>query len=151
VKGCIQPCSGVPVLRTKPGAVRVAADHLAEWVQCSGCGYAPLPEEQPVLVHAFKLRMWVWDNIAQIVAMFVRHEQIVEDARKVLGTLAGSAVDQEKVAQLEEMLQEGRSLEDEYADLLNRCHALLREASERLGVPTKESDKVFRVRNNNEQ
>ena len=53
-RGCIYPCSGKPVLRTKQRAVRLAADVLPEWLQCSECGHAPSPKDQPELLRRFK-------------------------------------------------------------------------------------------------
>ena len=53
-RGCIYPCSGKPVLKTKPGRVWVAAHELPEYLQCSQCGYAPLPEIQPELIARYK-------------------------------------------------------------------------------------------------
>jgi hypothetical protein len=54
---CIQPCSGYPVLKLKPGEVCVAADVLPEYLQCSECGCAPLPEIQPKLLRRYRKYM----------------------------------------------------------------------------------------------
>ena len=51
-RGCIYPCNGRPVLKNKPGAVFVAAHKLPEYLQCSECGHAPGPEDQPDLIKA---------------------------------------------------------------------------------------------------
>lgn len=53
-RGCIYPCNGRPVLKTKPGAVWVAAHVLSEYLQCSECGYAPSPEVQPDLIRRYR-------------------------------------------------------------------------------------------------
>ena len=37
-------------MKTEPGDVWVAAHALPVFVQCSGCGHAPLPKDQPDLV-----------------------------------------------------------------------------------------------------
>lgn len=55
-RGCIYPCSGEPVLKTEPGEVWVAAHALPEYLQCSECGHAPLPEDQPALLAEFRSR-----------------------------------------------------------------------------------------------
>ena len=55
-RGCIYPCSGEPVLKTKPDGVFVAAHRLPVYLQCSNCGYAPY-EEQPELIKRYLERL----------------------------------------------------------------------------------------------
>ena len=57
-RGCIFPCHGHPVLKTRPGEVRLAADDMPAYLACSECGYTPLPELQPALVARY-LRHWL--------------------------------------------------------------------------------------------
>ena len=52
-RGCIYPCSGHPVMKHKPGQVRVGADDLPAFLQCSECGYTPDTKKQPGLVKRF--------------------------------------------------------------------------------------------------
>jgi len=50
---CGSPCNGKPVLKTEPRGAYVAAQELSEFLQCSECGYAPLPELQPKLLERY--------------------------------------------------------------------------------------------------
>ena len=45
------------MLKTKPGRVPLAAHALPEFLQCSECGCAPLPKEQPELIELYKKYM----------------------------------------------------------------------------------------------
>ena len=51
--GCIYPCHGKPLLRTEAGEVPLAAHDLPVFLQCSECGYTPLPKFQPKLVKRY--------------------------------------------------------------------------------------------------
>lgn len=57
-RGCLFPCHGHPVLKTRPGEVRLAADDMPAYLACSECGYTPLPELQPMLVERY-LSHWL--------------------------------------------------------------------------------------------
>lgn len=52
-RGCIHPCYGHPVLKSKPGSIWVQAHVLPRFLQCSECGHAPLAVDQPELIDAF--------------------------------------------------------------------------------------------------
>jgi len=43
-------CSGKMIIKCDKNAVWVAAHSLPVFAQCDGCGFAPLPEEQPDVI-----------------------------------------------------------------------------------------------------
>jgi hypothetical protein len=51
-RGCTYPCSGEPVLKTRPDGPFVGAHRYPVYLQCSNCGYAPF-REQPELVKRY--------------------------------------------------------------------------------------------------
>lgn len=57
-RDCEYPCSGKPVLKTKPGKVCVMADDMPAYLTCSECGCTPLPDIQPTIVARY-LRYWL--------------------------------------------------------------------------------------------
>ena len=65
---CIYPCSGCPVLKTKPGRVPLAAHALPEFLQCSDADYASntlkrtFPRGLDVEVFSFNALKRAWEE-----------------------------------------------------------------------------------------